>query len=219
MRHQYVFVYDIYIKSLTFFVLDLDIISMSFDLKEILAAAKANAAEGGLPPVHLWEPQYCGEMDMVIRSDGSWWHEGSRITRAPLIKLFSSILRKDEDGETYLVTPVEKIKINVERAHFLAIRVDIEGSGKNQRVFFQTNMEETVELGETRPLRVETDPETLEPAPFINVRARLEAALARNVFYELVEHAVEKEVEAGVQLGIYAQRQFFPLGPANVHKL
>ncbi len=192
---------------------------MSFDLKDILAAAKANAAEGGLPPVHLWEPQYCGEMDMVIRADGSWWHEGSRITRAALIKLFSSILRKDEDGETYLVTPVEKIKIMVERAHFIATRVDIEGSGENQRVFFHTNMEEIVELGENRPLRVETDPETLEPAPYINVRARLEAALARNVFYELVEHAVEIEVDQGVQLGVFAQNLFFPLGPANIHKL
>lgn len=190
-----------------------------FDLSALIASAKNNVEGGGLPHVDKWHPEYCGEMDMIIKADGSWWHEGSRITRAPLIKLFSTILRKDDDGETYLVTPVEKIKIEVERAHFVAIRVDIEGEGKDQRLFFTTNMDETVEAGPERPIRVETDSETLEPSPFISVRGNLEASLNRPVFYELVEHAVEIDTEQGKQLGVYAQSEFFPLGPVGAHQI
>jgi len=190
---------------------------MSFDISKLMASAKENSDGSGLPPVHLWEPEYCGEMDMVIRSDGTWWHEGGQLTRAPLVKLFASILRKDDDGETYLVTPVEKIKIKVERGHFLATRVDIEGEGQEQRVFFTTNLGDTIEVGPERPLRVETNPETLEPSPFVNARGNLDAALSRPVFYELVEHAVERETQDGPQLGIYALGTFYPLGPAGAH--
>lgn len=190
-----------------------------FDLASLIASAKKNAGGDGLPPVDKWHPENCGEMDMVIKSDGSWWHEGSRITRAPLIKLFSTILRKDADGHTYLVTPIEKIQIKVERGHFVAIRVDVEGEGKDQRLFFTTDLGDIVEASPERPLRVETDPETLEPSPFINVRGNLEASLARPVFYELVEHAVEIDTENGKQLGVYASGTFFPLGPAGAHQI
>jgi len=158
-------------------------------------------------------------MDMVIKADGSWWHEGSRITRRGLIDLFASILRKDDDGETYLVTPVEKIKIVVERAHFIAVRVDIEGEGEAQRVFFTTNLDEVVEAGAENPIRVETEPETLEPAPFVTVRGGLEASLNRPVFYELVENATERETSEGKQLGIWAAGLFFPLGPVGAHEI
>lgn len=189
------------------------------DFTALIASAKQNSDGSGLPPVDKWHPEYCGDMDLIIKSDGSWWHDGSRITRAPLIKLFSTILRKDEDGETYLVTPGEKIKIKVERGHFLATRVDIEGAGQDQRVFFKTDQNETVELSAERPLRVQTDPKTLEPEPYIGVRGRLEAALTRAVFYELVDHAVERETPEGPQLGLYARGKFFPLGPAGAHTL
>ena len=155
---------------------------------------------------------------MVIKADGSWWHEGTRITRRGLIDLFASILRKDADGETYLVTPVEKIKIAVERAHFLAVRADIEGEGENQRIFFTTNLDEVIEAGAENPIRVETDAKTLEPAPFVTVRGRLEASLNRPVFYELVENAVERDTDKGKQLGIWAGGVFFPLGPAGAHE-
>ena len=191
----------------------------SFDLAGLISSAKKNAGGEGLPPVDKWHPEYCGEMDMLIKADGSWWHEGSRITRAPLIKLFSTILRKDDDGETYLVTPVEKIKIKVERGHFVAIRVDVEGEGKEQRLFFTTDLGDIVEAGPERRLRVETDAETLEPSPYINVRGNLEASLARPVFYELVEHAVEIETADGKQLGVYGGGTFFPLGPAGAHQI
>ncbi|MEP3892314.1 MAG: DUF1285 domain-containing protein [Hellea sp.] len=188
-----------------------------FSLGDLMKALEDT--EDGQRPVENWHPENCGEMDMVIKADGSWWHEGSRITRKGLVDLFASILRKDEDGETYLVTPVEKIQITVERGHFIAVRVDIEGDGKKQRVFFTTNLDEVVEAGEIHHIRVDTDPKTLEPAPFVTVRGRLEAALNRPVFYELVEHAVERATPQGKQLGIWASGIFFPLGPAGAHEI
>ena len=189
------------------------------DLKDIIKAAQSYEAGEGVRPVDKWNPPYCGEMDMEIRADGSWWHEGTRITREPLVRLFASILRKDDDGRTYLVTPVEKIGIQVQRAHFLAIRVDRKASGDDQSLFFTTNMGEVVEAGPDHPIRVETDPDTLEPAPFVNVRGRLEAALTRPVFYELVEYAVEKTTQGGSQLGVYSNGAFFPLGPVGAHEI
>lgn len=165
-------------------------------------------------PVDRWNPDYCGEMDLVIKADGSWWHEGSRITRKGLVELFASVLRKDEDGRTYLVTPVEKLGIQVERAPFIAIRVDAKDEGESQRLFFKTNLDETVEAGPDNPIRVETHPETMEPDPYVLVRGRLEAAINRPVFYELVELAVEKD---GV-LGVWAGGAFFPLGPEGAHQ-
>ena len=188
-----------------------------FSLQDLMKALEDT--EDGQRPVEKWNPEYCGEMDMVIKADGSWWHEGSRITRRGLVDLFASILRKDSDGETYLVTPVEKIKITVERGHFIAVRVDIEGKGDAQRVFFTTNLDEVIEAGPENPIRVETDANTLEPAPFVTVRGRLEASLNRPVFYELVENAEERETPEGKQLGIFAGGMFFPLGPAGAHEI
>ena len=188
-----------------------------FSLQDLMKALEDT--EDGQRPVEKWNPEYCGEMDMVIKADGSWWHEGSRITRRGLVDLFASILRKDSDGETYLVTPVEKIKITVERGHFIAVRVDVEGEGDAQRVFFTTNLDEVIEAGPENPIRVETDANTLEPAPFVTVRGRLEASLNRPVFYELVENAEERETPEGKQLGIFAGGMFFPLGPAGAHEI
>jgi len=182
-------------------------------LSELIKAARSQG-EGDLP-VENWHPEHCGDMDMVISKDGSWWHEGTRITRAPLVKLFSRVLRKDADGETYLVTPIEKIRIKVECAHFLAVRVDVEGSGKNQRLFFTTNTEEVIEAGPDHPISVKTDPDSLEPTPLLRVRGRLDALINRSVFYELVEHAVEVDN----QLGVYSGGAFSPLGPRGVHNV
>jgi hypothetical protein len=186
-----------------------------FSLQDLLQALQNT--EDGERPVENWHPENCGEMDMVIKADGSWWHEGSRITRKGLVDLFASILRKDEDGVTYLVTPVEKISIKVERAHFIVVRVDVQGEGEAQRLFFTTNLGDVVEAGAANPLRIETDEATLEPSPYVTVRGRLEASLARPVFYELVDRAVERETEAGPQLGVWASGQFFALGPAGIH--
>ncbi len=186
-----------------------------FSLQDLLNALKDT--EANERPVEKWNPPHCGEMDMVIKSDGTWWHEGSRITRQGLISLFASILRKDADGVTYLVTPVEKIAITVERAPFIATRVDAKGKGEEQRLFFTTNLDEVVEAGIENSLRVETDSETMEPSPFITVRGRLEASLNRPVFYELVDLAVTRQTQQGEELGVWANGCFFPLGPAGVH--
>lgn len=188
-----------------------------FSLNDLMKAAKANSEGKGAPPVESWNPDFCGEMDLVIRADGSWWHEGTRISRQSLVILYSTILRKDADGRHYLVTPVEKIGIRVEKAAFQASRVDIEGHGERQKIFFTTNVGEVIEAGPERPIRVETDPDTGEPSPFVLVRGRLEAFMRRPVFYELVDAATELDTADGPQLGVYSGGMFFPLGPAGSH--
>ncbi len=192
-----------------------DVKRHDFSLRDLMKALEETG--DGQRPVERWNPPYCGEMDMVIKSDGTWWHDGTMITRRPLVELFASILRKDDDGRTYLVTPVEKIGIKVERAHFIATRVDVQNNGDQQRLFFTTNLGEVVEAGAGNLIRVETDPVTLEPAPYVTIRGRLEAALSRPVFYELVELAVQREGKTAPQLGVYAGGEFFPLGPEGAH--
>jgi hypothetical protein len=155
----------------------------------------AEIADGGaqaLPPVHLWNPAHCGDIGMEIRRDGSWWAEGSRIGRESLVKLFARILRKDDDGLHYLVTPHEKVVVRVEAAPFLAVRLETIGAigtGAARRLRFTTNLGDEVDAGPERPIRVTTDPATGEPRPFVLVRARLEALMTRPVFFELVELA------------------------------
>lgn len=142
--------------------------------------ARAIEPRRGLPPVHLWHPANCGEIDIVIKADGRWLHEGTPIGREALVRLFSTVLRKDADGY-YLVTPVEKLKITVEDAPFVAVRVEAEDG----LLTFTTNVGDTVEAGPDHPIRVEIDRDTGEPRPYVHVRAGLEALIARPVFYEL----------------------------------
>ena len=128
------------------------------------------------------------------------------------MRVFARILRKDDDGRTYLVTPVEKIGIQVEAAPFLAVRVDVHGEGREQSLIFTTNMDDSVIAGPDHPLRIETDPETGEPDPYVHVRGRLEALITRAAFYDLAEQAEEHE---GV-MGVWSRGRFFPLsGPAR----
>ena len=155
---------------------------------EGIAAAAKQAPGRGLPPVHLWNPPNCGEIDIVIRRDGLWFHEGTPIGREALVRLFSTVLRKDDDG-VYLVTPVEKLKITVEDAPFIAVRVDRDG----EALRFTTNVGDEVEAGPDNPIRVEMDEATGEPRPYLHVRRGLEALIARPVFYELVEMAQERD--------------------------
>ena len=170
-----------------------------------VAAAAEQAKGRGLPPVHLWNPAHCGDIDIRIRRDGSWLHEGAPITREALVRLFSTVLRKDPDGYC-LVTPVEKLRIVVEDAPFTAVRVDRAG----EALRFLTNVGDTVEAGPENPLRVETDPATGEPAPYVHVRRGLEARLTRPVFYELAEMAEAHEGE----LRVTSNGVWFSLGPA-----
>jgi hypothetical protein len=177
---------------------------------ESVAAAARQAPGRGLPPVHLWNPAHSGEIDIVIRKDGRWVHEGGVIGREALVRLFSTILRKDPDG-FYLVTPVEKLRIAVEDAPFVATRVDRVGDA----LVFQTNVGDTVEAGPDHGLRITVDPETGEPRPYLEVRRGLEALLTRPVFYELVEMAEERVSPEGPVLGVMSNGTWFPVGPTG----
>jgi hypothetical protein len=181
-------------------------------LEGVAAAARA-AGERGLPPVHLWHPAHCGEIDIRIRKDGVWFHEGTPIGREALVRLFSTVLRLDPDGY-HLVTPVEKMRIQVEDAPFIAVRVDQEG----ETLRFLTNVGDTVEAGPDNAIRVEMDPVTGAPRPYLHVRRGLEALIARPVFYELVELAVERDTPEGLVLGVVSNGAWFPIGPAGAHR-
>ena len=186
-------------------------ISLEETLKAILPDGKV---DGKLPPVHLWNPERSADINMEIRADGSWWHEGDPINRERLVKLFSRILRKDEDGSVWLVTPYEKVIVHVADAPFLAVRVERAGeAGPQQTLAFVTNLGNVTLAGPDAPLRVETDPETGEPSPYVLVRGQLEAKLARSVFYELANMA-EPAPDGSDMLGVWSQGVFFPLGPA-----
>lgn len=182
-------------------------------LDGVIAAAK-QAPGRGLPPVHLWNPAHCGEIDIVIRKDGTWFHEGTPIGREALVRLFSTVLRKDPDG-FHLVTPVEKMKITVEDAPFIATRVDAEGGALK----FLTNVGDEVVAGPENEIRVEMDEASGEPRPYLHVRRGLEALIARPVFYELVELARERKTAEGPQLGVESNGAWFPVGPAGAHQL
>ncbi|MEH6664114.1 MAG: DUF1285 domain-containing protein [Brevundimonas sp.] len=173
-----------------------------------LIQSVAGHAEGGRgpAPVHLWNPDNCGAMDLVIRADGVWMHEGSPIGRPQLVRLLATVLRKDADGY-YLVTPVEKLKITVEDVPFRAVRVDRAGDD----LVFTTDMGDQVTAGAEHPLRVETDSETGEPTPYVHVRGDLEARIERPVFYELVEMADLADGRMTVRSGGVA----FTLGDAR----
>ena len=186
-------------------------------LDGVAAAAKdaSRQAPGrGLPPVHLWHPAHCGEIDIVIARNGQWFHEGSPIGREALVRLFSTVLRKDPDGY-YLVTPVEMMKITVEDAPFTAVQVDRVG----EALSFTTNVGDVVEAGPDNEIRVGADPVTGEPRPYLHVRRGLEARLRRPVFYELVEMAQERDTPDGPTLGVTSNGVWFPVGPARAHLL
>lgn len=165
----------------------------------------------GLPPVHLWNPDFCGDIDMRIARDGTWFYLGTPIGRKPMVKLFSTIIRRDGD-DYFLVTPVEKVGITVDDAPFVAVSVEVSGEGEEQVLRFVTNVEDEVEAGAEHPIRVETDPVTQEPAPYVHVRTNLEALIHRNVFYQLVELAVVREIDGRNWLGVWSGGQFFPIG-------
>ncbi|BBP82144.1 MULTISPECIES: DUF1285 domain-containing protein [Pseudomonas] len=167
--------------------------------------------EKGLPPVHLWNPDFCGDIDMRIARDGTWYYLGTPIGRKPMVRLFSTIIRRDGD-DYFLVTPVEKVGITVDDAPFVAVSVEVSGEGEAQVLRFVTNVEDEVEAGAEHPIRVETDPVTQEPAPYVHVRTNLEALIHRNVFYQLVELAVVREVDGRNWLGLWSGGQFFPIG-------
>lgn len=170
------------------------------------------AGKKGFPPVHLWNPDFCGDIDMRIARDGTWYYLGTPIGRKPMVKLFSGIIRRDGD-DYFLVTPVEKVGITVDDAPFVAVSLTVEGQGEAQRLRFVSNVEDEVVAGKEHPIRVEIDPQTQEPAPYLLMRTNLEALIHRNVFYQLVELAVPRLIDGVTWLGVWSDGEFFPIGP------
>jgi len=173
---------------------------------EGLTASITAAVKKGPPPVHLWNPPFCGDLDIRIARDGTWFYLGSPIGRPGLVRLFSSIL-KVEGGKYFLVTPVEKVGITVEDAPFVATDFDAAGEGLDQVLTFHTHVGDSAVAGPDHPIRVTRDPATGEPAPYILIRAGLEALIDRKSFYRLVEIG---ETE-GDWFGLRSQGAFFPL--------
>jgi len=177
------------------------------------AALAAQVQGKKLPPLERWHPPLSGELDMRIARDGTWYHEGSPILRENLARLFSTILRCEDDGCYYLVTPVEKWRIQVEAAPFVAVLLEVsDKGGKQQELHFITNMGDRITAGPEHPIEVEYATAGGEPAPYVHVRARLRALLSRPVFLELAELGEEREVDGKPLYGVWSQGVFFPLG-------
>ena len=172
----------------------------------IAASARAAGKGKGLPPVHLWNPPFCGDLDMRIARDGTWFYLGTPIGRFELVRLFSSIL-KLEDGKFFLVTPVEKVGITVEDAPFLAVDFTAEGKGPSQRLSFQTHVGDVTLAGNDNPMRFALDPDNGEPSPYVHVRAGLEALIDRKSFYRLVDLGMHHEG----WFGVWSSGVFFPI--------
>ena len=167
-------------------------------------------ADRKLPPVEMWNPTHCGDSDMRIAADGTWFHAGTPIGRAPLWKLFATILRREPDGRYVLVTPAEKLDIAVEDAPFVAVELTVEGDGRDRRLGFRLNSDDHVIAGPEHRLRVETAADGT-PRPYLHVRGGLEALVARPLFYEIADLAL---AEGHSPLGLWSDGMFFPIEPA-----
>lgn len=171
-----------------------------------LEALLKEQAGDRLPPVERWNPPYCGDIGMAIRRDGTWLYQNSPIGRKPLVRLFSRVLRRDADGRFYLVTPVEKVDVAVEDAPFLAVEMEVSGSGREQALVFRTNVDDVVACGAEHPLRFEVEEGSGGLKPYLLVRGRLEALVTRSVYYDLVELG---ETDAQGRLGVWSNGHFF----------
>ncbi len=180
--------------------------------KDIVANLQFLNKKKGLPPVHSWNPPFCGDIDMRISRDGRWHYNGSPIGRESMVKLFASVLRHDDDGHYYLVTPVEKVRIQVDDVPFVAVSAEVRDGTNGPEYLFTTNVGDEVVLSNEHDLRMMKNLETDEFMPYIRVRDRLDALVNRNVFYQLVEEAIETPVAGGIELNIRSQGQYYSLG-------
>ncbi|UUP16376.1 DUF1285 domain-containing protein [Nitratireductor thuwali] len=177
--------------------------------------SRAARSDRGAPPVERWDPPFCGDLDMEIKSDGTWFYLGTPIGRMPLVQLFSSVLRKDEDGKTYLVTPVEKVGIRVEDAPFVAVEMAVSGAGANQALTFRTNVGDVVEAGPEHRLRFVEEEATGGVKPYLAVRGRLEALVARPVMYEMIDLGEEIDVDGVAMFAVRSRNAVFPIMPVS----
>jgi len=157
-------------------------------------------------------PADCGNIDIRIARDGTWLYHGSPISRKPLVKLFASVLRRESDGTYWLITPAERVRIQVDDAPFVAVALSVAGEGRAARIAFTTNVDDEVTAGPEHPIRVVHDSRTGEPSPYVAVRGGLEALITRPVYYELVALGAEETVEGGRLYGVWSDRRFFALG-------
>jgi hypothetical protein len=187
---------------------------MSENQQTVDLAEKLWSRLRGQKPGNGRHPQICGDIPMSIGRDGTWFYQGGPIGRIELVKLFSSVLQRDDEGGHWLVTPAEMARIEVEDVAFIAVEMQNEGSGQDQTIRFRTNIDQWVELDAAHPLRVEHDPETDEPSPYIALERGLEARLNRAVFYQLVELADEiSDPESNMmRIVVYSHGQFFEIG-------
>lgn len=179
------------------------------------AAGDAGAKARGLPPVDKWNPPFCGDIDMEIRADGTWFYMGTPIGRAPLVRLFSTVLRKDEDEKTYLVTPVERVGIRVVDAPFVAVELNAGERDGEPLLTFRTNVGDVVEAGPEHPLRFVVHGENSELKPYLHVRGRLEALVSRPIMYELVELGERLEVDGKTMFCLRSGGVTFAVMPAE----
>lgn len=175
-----------------------------------LAEIARLAAEQKLPPVEHWNPAHCGHSDMRIDRDGTWFHDGSPIGRIEMVRLFSTVLRREPDGRHVLVTPVEKLDIDVEDAPFVAVALQCEGEGRDRKLAFQLNTGDLVVAGPDHPIVLREDDSG--PRPYLMVRGGMEARIARSVYYELAAMALAEGDEAP---GVWSDGRWFPLTPGN----
>jgi uncharacterized protein len=175
-----------------------------------LAASVQAATKKGPPPVHLWNPPFCGDIDMRIRRDGVWFYQGTPIGRPGLVRLFSSILRREGDAY-FLVTPVEKVGIIVDDAPLVAVDFDVAGTGPDQTLTFHTLTDDVAVAGPANPIRVERDAKTGEPAPYVLIRSNLEALIDRKSFYRLIDLGAQAVHEGASWFGLWSGGAFFPV--------
>ena len=175
-----------------------------------LAKAASAANKKGPAPVHLWNPPFCGNLDIRIARDGNWYYLGTPIGRKPLVKLFSSIIRKDGD-DYFLVTPAEKVGIKVDDAPFVAVDFEIENSGKLQKIIFKTNVDDEAIAGPENKIRIVRHPETDEPSPYVRIRNNLDALIDRKSFYRLVDIGVHHNFKSRNWFGVWSNGEFFPI--------
>jgi hypothetical protein len=179
----------------------------------LLAAA---GSQKGKPPVERWNPEYCGEIDMRIAADGTWFYRGTPIGRKPLVKLFASILRKDPERYV-LVTPVERVGIDVDDAPFLAVEMAVEGEGRDRKITFRTNVDDIVTVGPDNPLRFDVEPDG-GVKPYLRVRGDLWALVTRSLMFDLIEMGEEREVDGVLLYGLDAGGAFHEIARDGGHR-
>jgi uncharacterized protein len=181
-------------------------------LARLVEAIGSEPARKGLPPVERWNPAYCGEIDMRIAQDGTWHYMGTPINRPALVRMFSTVLRKDPERYV-LVTPVERVGIAVEDAPFLAVEMAVVGESENRQIAFRTNVDDLAQVGPDHPLRFEHDA-TGGVKPYVRIRGDLWARATRSLAFDLIAMGEEREIAGAAIFGIKAGGMFFPIAPA-----